>query len=286
MVSEMRPLPPSLTSAYRECRRITRRLSSSYWWATVLLPADRRPHVHALYAFARVADDIVDRPATDPASALAGFRRRFVETFEGADPPTPVLAAVAHTASELAIPREAFDRFFRSMEMDLTVEEYATWGDLLDYMEGSAAVIGEMMLPILEPVDTAAALAPARSLGLAFQLTNFLRDIGDDLDLGRQYLPQEDLRTFGVDLTERRVTPPFRELMQFEIERCRGLYRAADRGIELLPPRSARCVGTASALYERILDAIEANHFDVFGRRATVSSARKLVVVGGAVARH
>src|SRR3954449_13161713 len=115
-------------------------------------------------------------------------------------------------------------------------------------MDGSAAGIGEMMLPVLRPLS-ADGPAPARPLGLAFQLTNFLRDVGEDLDRGRVYVPQEDLRRFGADPHVRRVTPEWRELMRFEIDRNRALYRQADRGIPLLPPSSARCVSAACTLY-------------------------------------
>jgi phytoene synthase len=164
------------------------------------------------------------------------------------------------------------------MTMDLTVASYDTWDDLLGYMDGSAAVIGEMMLPILEPLRPEA-LQHARDLGNAFQLTNFLRDIAEDLDRGRQYVPQEDLRRFGVDLTDRRVTPAFVALMQFEIERCRALYASADLGTSMLPPQSARCIGAARELYSRILVKIEEQRYDVFGSRARVSTAEKAALV-------
>ncbi len=177
---------------------------------------------------------------------------------------------------------EAFRRFLRSMSMDLTVARYATYVDLQGYMDGSASVIGEMMLPILEPVDLVSATAPARALGEAFQLTNFLRDVDEDLDRHRQYLPQEDLARFGVDLTTRSCTPAFVELMHFEIERCRELYRFAATGIAMLPDRSARCVAAAHDLYGRILDRIEAQGCDVFAGRARVPTPTKLAVA----ARH
>jgi phytoene synthase len=143
-------------------------------------------------------------------------------------------------------------------------------------------VIGEMMLPILEPHDLIAATAPARDLGNAFQLTNFLRDIGDDLARGRQYIPQLDLRRFDVDLTRRRVTTGFVELMRFEIDRCRTLYRSAQPGIEMLPASSARCITAAHVLYSGILDEIEASGFDVFTARARVPTHRKLAVAARA----
>jgi phytoene synthase len=158
--------------------------------------------------------------------------------------------------------------------MDLTTSTYQTWEDLSDYMEGSAAVIGEMMLPVLEPISEAAK-PPARSLGLAFQLTNFLRDVGEDLDRGRIYLPQDDLRLFDADVERREATPQWRAFLAYEIERNRALYSFADTGIALLPPRSARCVGTARVLYSQILDQIERNGYDVFSRRARVPTIHK-----------
>ena len=186
----------------------------------------------------------------------------------------PVIAAAVHTAITRRIDPECFDRFFSAMAMDLTKTSYQTWEDLRSYMEGSAAVIGEMMLPVLEPLSQDAK-APARSLGLAFQLTNFLRDVDEDLDRGRVYMPQEDLRIFDVDLERRELTPEWRAFLAYEIERNRALYEFADTGIAMLPPRSARCVGTARVLYGQILDQIENNGYDVFSRRARVPTSRK-----------
>jgi 15-cis-phytoene synthase len=152
-------------------------------------------------------------------------------------------------------------------------------------MDGSAAVIGEMMLPVLEPVSPEA-LGHARDLGNAFQLTNFLRDINEDLDRNRQYIPQEDLRKFGVDLTSRRCTPEFVELMKFEIERCNELYRSADIGLAMLPPVSRRCITSARVLYSGILDKITDANYDVFTARVRVPTWRKLALVGKLMARR
>jgi phytoene synthase len=187
-----------------------------------------------------------------------------------------------HTTRSYSIDPDLFRRFVRSMEMDLHVDRYDTWQDLCVYMDGSACVIGEMMLPILEPLDDAA-VPHARDLGLAFQLTNFLRDVGEDLDRGRIYLPQEDLERFGVDAADRTVTPGWRELMRFEIDRARQLYRSADLGIAALPDRSARSIRAARVLYSEILDRIERNDYDVFSARARVPLARKLAVAGAAL---
>jgi phytoene synthase len=270
-----------LRQGYQRCARLTWQYGTTYFWGAALLPRERRRHVHAVYALCRLADDIVDDPATgtiaDPAGAqqrLTAFAERFRDDLAASGSSDPVMAAVVNTVRTMQIDPECFDRFFGAMAMDLTTARYETWHDLLGYMEGSAAVIGEMMLPVLEPADPAAR-APARSLGLAFQLTNFLRDIGEDLDRGRVYLPQEDLAMFGVDLAERRAGPEFQALMAYEIERNRALYTYADTDIALLPPRSARCIGAARVLYARILDRIEAQGMDVFARRARVSTWRK-----------
>ena len=281
--------PVTLDESYALCREFNKRHGTTYYWSTMVLPAVKRHHVHALYAFARYADDIVDEipegghgeiPVERRALALAEFGDRFFHDLERGRSDDPVLKAVVHTVRAFDIDPDAFRRFLKSMTMDLTVESYETWDDLRGYMDGSAAVIGEMMLPILEPRDLVAATPHARDLGDAFQLTNFLRDIDEDLDRNRQYVPQEDLRRFGVDLTERRCTPEFVELMQFEIARCRELYVSADLGIAMLPERSARCIVAARTLYSQILDQIEHHDYDVFAERVGISTARKALMVG------
>jgi phytoene synthase len=272
-----------LDRSYEECRRIARRHGTTYFWAAALLPPEGRRHVWSLYALARVADDIVDdlaaRPVVERTAALEAFERRFFDDLSVGCSDHPVLAAAVHTARTLAIDTACFREFFRSMRMDLTICAYDTWPDLLMYMNGSAAAIGEMMLPVLEPTSPSA-LQPARDLGLAFQLTNFLRDVGEDLDRGRIYLPREDLERFGCDPHRRRVDDRWRRLMQFEIERATELYRSADRGLSMLPAPSARCVRAARRLYSQILDRIEAADYDVFTSRARVPTWRKLVTVG------
>lgn len=279
-----------LDQGYAECARLTRAYGTTYYWGAMLLPRPQRRHVYAVYALCRLADDIVDADGAttlhpEPTRrALAEFRSRFDAAVAG-DADSPVLAAIAHTVRTCGIELECFDRFFGAMAMDLDVTGYATWSDLCGYMEGSAAVIGEMMLPVLQPL-TPEAREPARALGLAFQLTNFLRDVGEDLERGRVYLPMEDLERFGASPWRRTVDDSWRALMAFEIERNRELYRQARLGVAMLPPRSARCVATALSLYSRILERIEARDYDVFSGRARVPTWRKaataatLVVLG------
>ena len=278
----------ALAHGYAECTRLTRTYGTTYYWGALLLPRSRRRHVHAVYALCRLADDIVDAPGattgdtTATRAALTDFQARFAQALAGEPRPgDDVLAAVAHTVASCGIGHECFDRFFDAMAMDLDVTRYETFDELCGYMEGSAAVIGEMMLPVLEPTSPRA-VAPARALGLAFQLTNFLRDVGEDLDRGRVYLPQADLRRFGADPFRRTVDDSWRALMRFEIERARELYREAEPGIALLPPASARCVATAHRLYSAILGRIEARDYAVFTGRARVPSLTKAATALGA----
>jgi 15-cis-phytoene synthase len=307
-VSDWNSYEAQLAEGYRRCAKLTWRYGTTYFWGAALLPKPQRKHVHAIYALCRLADDIVDLPndqypvPTDPdrianepdsiptepgptlpdpadlqtadGAQLRAFAEEFRTSLAAGGSADPVMAAVVHTVIICRIDPECFERFFDAMAMDLSTSSYRTWEDLRDYMEGSAAVIGEMMLPVLQPIDMAAK-APARSLGLAFQLTNFLRDIDEDLDRGRVYLPQDDLQLFDVDLERREVTPQWRAFMAYEIERNRALYSFADTGILLLPARSARCVGTARVLYAQILDQIERNGYDVFSGRARVPTWRK-----------
>jgi 15-cis-phytoene synthase len=274
----------TLEASYAACRELNKRHGTTYYWSTYALPRIKRHHVHALYGFCRHADDIVDdlddTPVDVRAKALADLADRFFADLEAGDSDDLVLKAVVHTVRAFRIPPDCFERFLRSMTMDLSVGRYATWEDLRAYMDGSAAVIGEMMLPLLEPT-TDAARPHARDLGDAFQLTNFLRDVAEDLDRGRVYLPQEDVHRFAAEgaLAQRRVTPGFVDLMRFEIDRCRQLYASADLGLAMLPPASRRCVGAARVLYSRILDRIEAAGYDVFTARARVPTWQKAVTV-------
>lgn len=271
-----------LSRGYQECARLTRQHGTTYYWGAALLPLSRRRHVHAIYAVCRLADDIVDAPGatSDPSqvvrtrAALSDFAAEFAMAVEDPAAARPVLAAVGTTVRESGVDMECFDRFFRAMSMDLDTFAYDTWADLLGYMEGSAAVIGEMMLPVLEPTSHGAR-EPARALGFAFQLTNFLRDVDEDLDRGRVYIPQEDLTRFGADPARRQVDEPWRALMRYEIERNRALYREAESGIAMLPGASARCVASAHRLYAQILDRIEHADYDVFHSRVRVPTWRK-----------
>jgi 15-cis-phytoene synthase len=286
----MMPEPRTLGAAYERCRQLHARHGRTYYLATLLLPRWKRRHVHALYGFARYADEIVDDldstlDGAGQADALAAWGRRFFAGLRGAPCDDPVLPAVLHTVRAFDLEVGDFEKFLDSMAMDLRTDGYPTYQDLLGYMEGSAAVIGTMMAPILESVDPPAAREHARQLGLAFQLTNFIRDVAEDLRRGRVYLPAADLERFGVarsDLAADQASPAVAELLAFEVARARAHYAAAEPGIALLAPSSRPCVRVAFELYGGILDEVEQAGYQVLDRRVRVPGHRRL----GVAAHH
>ena len=287
-----------LRDAYAQCRALNAAHGRTYYLATRLLPAARRPAVHALYGFARYADEIVDdlgdeRPVDEKAAQLDALTADMESALDRTPTAQPVLAALADTARRYDIDRKHFTDFMVSMRMDTTVTEYATFDDLAVYVHGSAAVIGLQMLPILGTVvPRAEAEPPAAALGVAFQLTNFLRDVGEDLDRGRVYLPLEELGAFGVDREllawcrrTRRGDPRVRRALAHLVTHTQGVYRDAEPGVAMLEPVSRACVGCAFTLYSGILDEIEAADHDVLHRRVAVSTRRRAAVALPGLAR-
>jgi len=288
-------MDPALASAYEQCRRIHAAHGRTYYLATRLLPRDRRPDVWALYAFARVADELVDAPLTPDAAALLAWREQSMTAMRSASSPDPqeqpVLAATWHTMRTFGLDPDLLQEFLDSMVMDLTISRYATWEDLRGYMRGSAAVIGELMAPLLG-ASGKDAMTRAAALGEAFQLTNFIRDIGEDLARGRIYLPQEDLARFGVseDLLAQAVrtgvpSPQVRALVAFEVRRAIGLYDTAQPGLRMVNGRSQPCLDAAFTLYRRILHRVIAHDFNVFERRLVVPGWQRLATAGHVAAR-
>jgi phytoene synthase len=268
-----------LADAYARCRALHRKHGRTYYLATRLLPAWKRRHVHALYGFTRYADEIVDSHRERQAERLREWSDRFLAGLRGDAVDDPLLPAVLHTIAVFDLDVADFATFLRSMAMDLTITSYDTYADLVGYMEGSAAAIGTMMLPILGSRDPVAAREPARQLGFAFQLTNFIRDVAEDLERGRIYLPLEDLTRFGLTPGDLRAgNPKIKPLIAYEVSRAREHYDAAAPGIPLLEPASQACMRTAFLLYAGILDEVTAAGYDVFARRATVPNRRRAAV--------
>lgn len=289
---------PALRAAYARCRRLNARHGRTYFLATRLLPVERRPAVHALYGFARWADDIVDdldrrQPPEERDRLLRLLEDDLAHGLRTGGGDEPVVRAVADTAGRYAIDHGLFADFLASMRSDLTVTGYPTYEDLRGYMHGSAAVIGLQMLPVLGTVVAREVAAPhAAALGVAFQLTNFLRDVGEDLDRGRVYLPADLLAAHGVErhLLEwsrrsGRHDPRIRAAFTEADAMIRTVYRDAEPGIAMLEPRVRPCIRTAFVLYRGILDAIADDGYRVLHRRAVVPRRTRAVTAAAGLVR-
>ncbi|MEY4280026.1 MAG: hypothetical protein RL313_289 [Actinomycetota bacterium] len=281
-----------LRESYAECKRLNALHGKTYYLATLLLPKSKRPFVHALYGFARYADEIVDDLAStltpqEKADVLSKWSSGVLAGLQNGTSEDPVGRALVDTAKRFKIPHQHFIDFLHSMEMDLTVTQYQSYEDLLEYVYGSAAVIGLEMVPVLGYSDDAA-FESAKKLGIAFQLANFIRDVGEDLERGRIYLPLDELARFGVtrELLEKRVlTPEIIEALKFQIARVRQLQLEAAPGIAMLDKSSRPCIEAASELYCGIVDEVEAIGYDIFNKRAKTSTLRRLRVASIAYVR-
>ncbi|QYJ17045.1 15-cis-phytoene synthase [Rubrobacter xylanophilus DSM 9941] len=282
----------SLEGCYRLCRSIQRAHSKTYYFSTRLLEPEVRRGVHALYAFMRYADEIVDNPGglspEDQLDALRRLEEEALAAVGGGWTENPVLRAFADTVRRCGIRERHIRSFMRSMKMDVGVTRYLTYRDLEEYTYGSAAVVGIMMCRVLG-VEDDRAYPHAEALGTAMQLTNFLRDIAEDWRRGRVYLPLEDLERFGYreeELGAGVVDERFAGLMRFEILRARGLYAVADEGMGYIPRGRRYAVLVARELYAAILDRIEEAGYDVFSRRAQTSWPQKLALAAGCAFRE
>ena len=268
---------PTLAEFYGHCRRIHRRHDPTYYWATRRLPAEVRPAVHAVYAFVRVTDEIVDGPERPPDSAA---RRAALDRWEemladalrgGAGHTDPVVAALADAGRRHELPLGELRLYFDSMRKDSGRLRVQTWDELELYMQGSAGSVGRILAALLGvPAERSDEFA---SLALAFQLTNFVRDVREDWDLDRVYLPAEDLDRFGVSVDQidrRELTPGFRRVVALEVERARSLFRASAPAADAVAPGVRRGMRLARSVYLRVLDRTERLDFDVLRRRVSL----------------
>lgn len=274
-----------LEASYAECKRLNSLHGKTYYLATLLLPNAKRKYVHALYGFARYADEIVDDLAStltvqEKADALGVWGEKILQDLKTGKSDDAIGRALIDTVNTFSIPYEHFEAFLHSMTMDLTVQEYQTYEDLVEYVYGSAAVIGLEMVPVLGVLEEGA-YECAKKLGIAFQLANFIRDVGEDLDRGRIYLPITELAEHGVTremLKERVLTPQIISALKFQIARVRQLQAEATPGIQMLAASSRPCIEAASELYCGIVDEVEKIGYDIFNKRAKTSTARRLRV--------
>lgn len=266
-----------LDCAYQACAEITRRHSRTFSLASALLPADKRRAARALYAFCRISDDIVDRAGEgDPALALADWRRRAISPH----PSDRDLVALAWADARLrfGIPVRYAEQLLDGVASDLRHRRFSSFDPLAVYAYGVASTVGLMAMHIIG-FATRAAIPYAIRLGIALQLTNILRDVGEDWRRGRLYLPEDELARFGLcetDIAAGAVTPAWRAFMRYQIERTRALYAEARPGIFLLESEGRFAIAAAADLYEAILEDIEAHDYDVFNRRAHLTAWGKL----------
>jgi phytoene synthase len=267
----------SLRTAYKQAERITAEHSRSFYLASALLPEEKRSAVRALYAFCRTVDDIVDESTDDEREAKLDYWRGMIEHGSFLDDDL-VAAAWADTLARYHIPRHYALQLIDGVSRDLTQSRYQTFEDLATYCYGVASTVGLMSMYIVG-FKSSDAVPYAIKLGVALQMTNILRDIGEDFRNGRLYLPREELLFYGIreqDIAEGRVTDNWRQFMKFQIERTRQIYAESWAGVKMLEREGQLAIGAASVFYQGILDEIEKNDYDVFTRRASLSAWEKL----------
>lgn len=277
----------TLTSAVPDgaeaCRLITKKYGTSFYFATQFFPQEMREGIYAVYAFARIPDEIVDDPdLTDPNDAkerLSAWADDWRKAMAAGRSDDPVLDFIVKAFLRFEIPLADCEAFLRSMFMDLEKTNYADYAELEDYMYGSAGVIGLMVTRVVG-YSSDDAFEYAKKLGYAFQLTNFLRDIREDCDeLGRIYMPANELKYFGLsqsDIRRHSRDERFEKFMKFQITRNRKLYREALPGIKLLNWRGRLAVRVAYVLYKAILGEIERANYNVYAGRVRTNRQQKI----------
>lgn len=266
----------TLQVAYKQAEKITAEHSKSFYFASALLPEEKRSAVRALYAFCRTVDDIVDESTDDQRESRLDYWRGMIEHASFLDGDL-VAAAWADTLARYHIPRHYALQLIDGVNRDLTQTRYQTFEELATYCYGVASTVGLMSMYIVG-FKSSDAVPYAIKLGVALQMTNILRDIGEDYQNGRLYLPREELAFHGIreqDIAEGRITDNWRQFMKFQIERTRHLYEDSWAGVKLLEREGQLAIGAASVFYQGILDEIEKNDYDVFTRRASLSAMGK-----------
>lgn len=269
-------MTPAVDQAYAEVERVTRREAKNFAYGIMVLPRPKRRAIAAIYAFARRVDDVADGPLP------FGEKRERLEELRAAladpAPVEPMLVALADARARYGIPESALSALVDGGLQDTEQSRYADFAELRGYCEKVAGAVGLACLPVYGSTDT----ERARTLGIALQLINIVRDVREDWQLDRVYLPQDELSAHGVaedEIAAGRVTPEWRSLLAFQAERAREHLAEGLRLLDSLDRRSALCVGTFAELYRSTLDRIEANGWDVFGPKTRLSTPQKLTVV-------
>lgn len=280
-------MPPSYTISKEHRKRalaLQRSYSSNYFLASFFFPKKIRAEIAILYAFVRIPDEYVDNAASpkEANEKIDSWRKEWDSVIEGKGSDEWVLRDMHTLHLQYGIPFDLSHAFLNVMKEDTTVTRYKTYAELLRYMYGSAATVGRIITHFCGVTDEPT-LLQADSLAYAMQITNILRDVGEDFTLrNRIYLPQDEMAQFGITeamIAEKKVTPQWRAFMQFQIKRNRELYRQADKGIRALPASMRYPIRTASVFYEAILSEIEKADYDVFTRKQKTSTLRKVALL-------
>lgn len=269
------------------CTELTKKSGSNFYYSFFFLPPAKRNAMYTIYAFCKAVDSAVDEPpsGSDPKAELLSWRAE-LDAVYGGEPDWPIMISLAHHVKTLSIPKAYFEELIKGVEMDLTMTRYVTDDDLSLYCYRVASVVGLICLHVFGPTSPRAQ-DYAVDLGMAFQLTNILRDIGADAEQGRIYLPLQDLSRFSckeADILERRETPQVRELVRFEADKARRYYAKAHAALESLPPGDQRALTVAEimrAVYSRLLTRIERSDHVVFGPRVRLTTAHRLALAAG-----
>ena len=276
-------LESNLEESYNSCIEVTKTRAANFYYAFKVLPKERYRGICALYAFSRIADDISDDEA-DPVQALVkskAWRNGFDAALAGDARGHPILAAVADTIKRYEIPPVYMHELITGTEMDAHTKRYETWKDSYQYCYRVASVIGMMTIHVFGFTDPKA-VGLAEKTGIAFQMTNILRDLVEDGKRDRIYLPLEDLRELGISesaLLAARNSPELRKLVKYEAERTKVYYAETKDLVPMIVPESRRALAVLVAIYRRLLDEIERRDYDVFSKRVSLSKAQKLKLV-------
>ena len=278
-----------LSAAYRYCQAVTRREAKNFYYGFILLPAEQRRAIYAAYSFARDCDDIVDAglPVEEASARLAAQRELLDRCLEGS-PQGPVFLALADVVRRYDIPRDYFHRLIEGVETDLTVRRYATFDELKRYCYLVASVVGLISVEIFGYEGGEEARGHAANLGIALQLTNILRDVQEDLQRGRIYLPEDEMARFcykGDFLRQGVANEAFHRLMAFQVARAEEYFEEGRMLLPLLPRRARACVGVMAGIYRTILADIARRPETVLRQRVSLSAGQKLALAGRELVR-
>lgn len=280
------PSAADLADAYETCRLLTRKEARNFYFAFLTLPAERRRAIYVAYAFCRYCDDSVDEEGTtdEKLARISRLRHMLTETYDGRAG-GPVFIGLADVAHRYGIPQEYFEEVLNGVESDLIKTRYADFDELRAYCYQVASVVGLICIHIFGYQGGEVARRHAIDLGLAMQLTNICRDVREDWELGRIYLPQDEMHRYGVteeDLAAGEVTDSFAELLQFQIDRAREYFASGRLLLSHLPRRSRACPAALGFIYGGVLNKIERSGYDVFGDRIGLSNSGKLALMAKA----